>query len=63
MLDLTGGLDSESDQGRLGLGEPRSHFQGQGITAEGIPFPVKLSLPGTRIVSLVAGGWCARSHV
>ncbi|KAI1796783.1 RCC1/BLIP-II [Ganoderma leucocontextum] len=41
----------EKSQGRLGLANPpRSNVR------DGVPYPVRLQIPGVRIVSLVAGG-------
>ncbi|CDO70141.1 hypothetical protein BN946_scf184783.g25 [Trametes cinnabarina] len=41
----------EKSQGRLGLSDPP-----KSSVRDGVPYPVRLNIPGVRIVSLVAGG-------
>ncbi|KAI9060932.1 RCC1/BLIP-II [Trametes sanguinea] len=41
----------EKSQGRLGLSDPP-----KSSIRDGVPYPVRLNIPGVRIVSLVAGG-------
>ena len=44
-------IHREKSQGRLGLASaPRSNVR------DGVPYPVRLQIPGIRIVSLVDGG-------